>query len=69
MFFLLYGQKSEQANREHKNPVGKHTHFSRVTYFFHIFTSENMENAGNNKYICMYVCMFKSFISSLTPIY
>ena len=34
MFFLLYGQKSEQANREHINPVGKQTCFSRVTYFF-----------------------------------
>ena len=34
MFFLLYGQKSEQANREHINPAGKHTRFSRVTYFF-----------------------------------
>ena len=44
MFFLLYSQKSEQANRERINPAGKHTRFSRVTYFFHIFTSENMEN-------------------------
>ena len=37
MFFILYGQKSEQTNREHINPAGKHTRFSRVTYFF-IFT-------------------------------
>ena len=34
MFFLLNGQKSEQANREHRNPAGKHMRFSRVTYFF-----------------------------------
>ena len=34
MFFLLLGQKSEQANREHINAAGKHTLFSRVTYFF-----------------------------------
>ena len=34
MFFLLYGQKSGQANREHINPAGKHTPFSRVIYFF-----------------------------------
>ena len=34
MFVLLYGQKSEQANIEHINPAGKHTRFSRVTYFF-----------------------------------
>ena len=34
MFFLLCGQKSEQANREHINPAGKHTRFSRVIYFF-----------------------------------
>ena len=33
-FFLLYGQKSEQANREHINPAGKHSRFSRVTCFF-----------------------------------
>ena len=32
----------EQANREHINPRGKHTRFSSVTYFFHVFTSENM---------------------------
>ena len=44
MFFLLYGQKSEQANREHVNPAGKHTRFPRVTYS--IFTSENMENTS-----------------------
>ena len=44
MFFLLYGEKSEQANREHINPAVKHTRFSRVAYFFHIFTSENMKN-------------------------
>ena len=25
---------SKQANREHINPAGKHTRFSRVTYFF-----------------------------------
>ena len=25
---------SEQSNREHRNPAGKHTRFSRVTYFF-----------------------------------
>ena len=30
LFFLLYGQKSEQANRE--NP--RETCFSRATYFF-----------------------------------
>ena len=46
MFFLLYGQKSEQANREHINPVGKHTRFSRVTCFFQIFTCENIENTS-----------------------
>ena len=55
MFFLLYGQKSKQANREHRNPAGKHTPFSRVTYFFisslvkiffRFFTSENMENTS-----------------------
>ena len=34
MFFLLNGQKSEQANREHINPAGKHVRFSCVTYFF-----------------------------------
>ena len=32
--FLLYGQKSEQVNKEHINPAGKRTRFSRVTYFF-----------------------------------
>ena len=31
MFFLLYGRKLEQANRD---------------IFFHIFTSENMENTS-----------------------
>ena len=41
MFFLLSGLKSEQANREHRNPAGKHRR-----YFFHIFTTENMENAS-----------------------
>ena len=34
MFFLLYDQKSKQANREHINPAEKHARFSRVTYFF-----------------------------------
>ena len=34
MFSLLYDQKSEQANREHFKTAGKHTRFSRVTYFF-----------------------------------
>ena len=33
MFLLLYGQKSEQANREQINPAEEHTRFSR-TYFF-----------------------------------
>ena len=38
MFFLLYGQKSEQANRENRNLAGKHARFSRVTFFsyFHL---------------------------------
>ena len=45
MFFLLFGLKSEQANREHVNPAGKPTRFSRVI-FFHIFASENMENTS-----------------------
>ena len=27
MFFVLYGQKSKQANREHVNSAGKHTCF------------------------------------------
>ena len=31
IFFLLYGQKLKQASREHINPTGKHTRFSRVT--------------------------------------
>ena len=34
MFLLLYGQKSEQVNREQINPAGEHTRFSCVTYFF-----------------------------------
>ena len=38
MFFLLFGQKSEQANREHANPA--------ETIFFHIFTGETMENTS-----------------------
>ena len=42
MFFLLYGQKSEQANREHRNPAEKHTRY----IFFYIFTGENMENTS-----------------------
>ena len=33
MFFLLYGQKSEQVNKEHINAAGKRTRFSCVTYF------------------------------------
>ena len=41
-FFLLHGQKSEQANTEHINPAGKHTRFSCVT----ILTRENMENTS-----------------------
>ena len=36
MFFSLCGQKSEQANREHINPVGKQTRFSRVTFFSYL---------------------------------
>ena len=42
MFLLLHGQKSEQGNREHIDPAGKHTRY----IFFHIFTSENMENTS-----------------------
>ena len=42
IFFLLYGQKSEQANREHRNLAGKHTCY----IFFYIFTGENMENTS-----------------------
>ena len=38
--------KLEQANKEHINHAEKHTHFSRVIYFFHIFTSENMKNTS-----------------------
>ena len=37
IFFLLYGQKSEQANRDHINPVGKHTRFSfRLLFLFRL---------------------------------
>ena len=43
--FLSYDQKSEQANREHINPAGKHTRFSCVTYF-DIFTSGYTENTS-----------------------
>ena len=42
MFFILYGQKSKQANREHINPAGKHTHY----IFFHISSSESMETTS-----------------------
>ena len=45
MFFLLYGQKSEQANREHINPAIKQAFFTRYI-FFHMSTSENMENTS-----------------------
>ena len=41
-YILLYGQKSEQANREHSNTAGKHTRY----IFFHIFASQNMENTS-----------------------
>ena len=34
MFLLLSGLKSEQANREHRNPAGKHTRFSRVIFSY-----------------------------------
>ena len=52
---LLYGQRSEQANREHRNPVGKHAFFT-CYIFFYIFTSENMENTS--------VLVYKTPISS-----
>ena len=42
MFFLLYVQKSEQANREHRIPREKRSRY----IFFHIFTRENMENTS-----------------------
>ena len=42
MFFLLCGQKSEQANRKHINPAAKHTRY----ILFHIFNSENMESTS-----------------------
>ena len=38
----IYGQKSEQANREDINPAGKCARY----IFFHIFTSKNMENVS-----------------------
>ena len=31
LFLFKYGQKSKQANTEHRNPAGKHTRYS---YFF-----------------------------------
>ena len=46
MFYLLYGQKSEQANSEHINPAGKHTRFSRVPYFFISSLVKNMEDTS-----------------------
>ena len=66
MFFLLCGQKSEQANTEHRNPAGKHTSY----IFFHIFTSESMENTGNRMiyiYICMYVQVIYLVIDTNVP--
>ena len=41
IFFILYGQKSGQANRKSR---GKTRAFFTRYIFFHIFTSENMEN-------------------------
>ena len=35
---VLFIAWSEQSNREHRNPTGKHTRY----IFFHLFTSENM---------------------------
>ena len=45
MFFILYGQKSEQANKEHINPAGN-TRVFHALHIFHIFTSENVENTS-----------------------
>ena len=36
MFFLLYGQKSEQANREHIILAGKHTRFHALHIFWYL---------------------------------
>ena len=43
VLFLLNGEKSGQANREHINTEETCTRVFYALHIFHVFTSENME--------------------------